>query len=88
MLVWLAHHVPQRTIAEWQGLSYEVAAKRATRLRARLRAAAVRFAEALPVQERHELDLFFRRAGIVTTPVTPAETPTMPTPVRRSRRKP
>lgn len=87
MLVWLAHYVPQRTIAEWLGLSYDVAAKRATRLRARLRSAAVRYAESLPDDERRELHHFFRRAAGATTDggVATAD-PTVQGSVRRATR--
>ena len=64
LLVWLSHHVPLRTAAEWLGVKYDTAAKRASRLKARLRAVAVRHAGELPARERRRLHHFFARAGI------------------------
>ena len=64
LLVWLSHHVPLRTVAEWLGVRYDAAAKRASRLKARLRAVAVAHADALPAVERRRLHHFFARAGI------------------------
>ena len=52
LLAWLAHHVPLRTAAAWLGVSYEGACKRAQRLRARLRAAALAHLATLPPAER------------------------------------
>lgn len=73
LLVWLSHHVPLRTIAEWQDVRYDTAARRASRLKARLRAVAVVHADALPAAERHRLHRFFARAGIALAPEVPGE---------------
>ncbi|MHB1224983.1 MAG: hypothetical protein ACYC2G_13225 [Gemmatimonadaceae bacterium] len=69
LLVWLAHHVPLRTIAEWQGVRYDTAVKRATRLRERLRAVVVAHVDALPVDDRLRLQRILARAGAaIATP--------------------
>lgn len=81
LLVWLSHHVPLRTIAEWQGVRYDTAAKRASRLKARLRAVAVAHADALPAAERRRLHRFLARAGVALAPAAaPAPDPTSPHP--------
>ena len=62
MLVWVSHHVPQREIAAWLGVSYAAAAQRICRLRQRLRASAARYVATLPAAERDEIARFLRRA--------------------------
>lgn len=52
VLGWLAERVPQRLIAEWTGVSHDVARKRIARLRARLRTAVLRRADALSGADR------------------------------------
>lgn len=69
LLAWLAHHVPLRTIAEWQGVRYDTAVKRATRLRERLRAVVVAHVGALPPDDRRRLQGILARAGAaIATP--------------------
>jgi hypothetical protein len=65
LLGWLAQRVPQREIAEWLGTTHGALRVRITRLRARLRDAAFRYADRLDSSERIELDQFFRRVDIV-----------------------
>jgi RNA polymerase sigma factor (sigma-70 family) len=62
VLVWVSHHVPQREIAAWLGVSYAAAAQRICRLRQRLRASAARYVATLPAAERDEIARFLRRA--------------------------
>ena len=62
VLAWLGHHVPQRIIADWLGVSYAAASKRVERLRHRLRRAALAHAASLDDAERRVLLAFFRRA--------------------------
>lgn len=76
LLVWLAHHVPLRTIAEWQGVRYDTAVKRATRLRERLRAVVVAHVDALPAGDRLRLQRILARAG--ATVATPDPEPAVP----------
>lgn len=73
LLAWLAHDVPLRTAAEWLGVRYEAAGKRAQRLRARLRARAERYVEGLAGEERRAVDAFLRRAAAAAA--TPASAP-------------
>ena len=69
LLLWLAHDVPLRTAADWLGLRYDTAVKRAQRLRGRLRTRADRYAEALaPGPERRAVHAFLRRAAAPTQP--------------------
>jgi DNA-directed RNA polymerase specialized sigma24 family protein len=77
LLTWVAHYVPTRLVAEWLGINHSAAKVRISRLRARLRAAAVRHAADLPDDERRELLRFFRHA--------PAFAGDAPTPGARSR---
>ncbi|HEU4631437.1 MAG TPA: hypothetical protein VFS08_16915 [Gemmatimonadaceae bacterium] len=63
LLAWLAHHVPLRVAAGWLGLPYDTVAKRAQRLRARLRAAAARYVATLPDAERREVQRVLRRGA-------------------------
>lgn len=63
LLVWTSQGVPLRTAAEWLGVSYAVAAKRASRLRARLRVMAITFADSLPPEDRRYLHRFLARAS-------------------------
>lgn len=76
LLVWLAHHVPLRTIAEWQGVRYDTAVKRSTRLRERLRAVVVAHVDALPADDRLRLQRILARAG--ATIDTPDPEPAAP----------
>ncbi len=62
LLAWLADHVPMRTAAEWLGIGYDAALKRASRLRARLRVAALAHTDALPPGERRVVHAFLGRA--------------------------
>ena len=65
LLAWLGQRVPQREIAEWLGVTHGAVRVRVTRLRARLRDAAFRYARLLDGDERAELDRFFRRIDVV-----------------------
>lgn len=62
LLVWTSHGVPVRVAAEWLGLSQSVAAKRLSRLRTRLRATAVDYADTIAADDRRYLHRFFARA--------------------------
>ena len=64
LLAWLGARVPQREIALWLGVTHGAIRVRITRLRARLRDAAMRHAFRLEGTERAELARFFRRAEI------------------------
>ena len=64
LLSWRGAGVPHRQIAQWLGITYEAAAKRATRLSHRLQQMAALWAESFPLEERQELSRFFRRVGI------------------------
>ncbi len=63
MLIWVAHFVPLREVAEGLGITRTAAKVRLFRLRARLKEAAVHFASALEPNERSELLKFFRRTA-------------------------
>ena len=69
LLAWLAARVPQREIAVWLGASHGATRVRITRLRARLRDAALRHAYRLDGPDRAELTRFFRRVDIVMPPL-------------------
>ena len=62
LLVWVGHHVPQREIARWLGVSYAAATQRIWRLRERLREEALTHVAALPLPERAVAERFFARA--------------------------
>lgn len=61
MLDAVAENVPQRRIANWLGVSHDVARKRLERLRARLIEVSTRFANDLEPDDARELQRFFRR---------------------------
>ena len=63
VLGWLAERIPQRLIAEWTGVSHDVARKRIARLRARLRAAVLRRADELPDADRRSVMRVLGRGG-------------------------
>lgn len=71
LLAWLAHHVPLRVAAGWLALPYETVAKRAQRLRARLRAAAERHVATLPPAEQREVWRVLHR-GLPAAAAAPA----------------
>ena len=84
LLVWTAHHVPLRTIAEWLGVGYEATVKRAARLRTRLRAVVAAHADALPADDRRRLHRILARAGALDLdPVEDAAAFSLP-PARRN----
>jgi RNA polymerase sigma factor (sigma-70 family) len=64
LLAWLGARVPQREIALWLGVTHGAMRVRITRLRARLRDAALRHAFRLEGPERAEIARFFRRVDI------------------------
>lgn len=64
LLSWLGARVPQREIALWRGVTHGAIRVRVTRLRARLRDAALRHAFRLDGAERAEIARFFRRVDI------------------------
>ena len=66
LLSWLAHRTSYRVIAASLGITRPAAIKRATRLRARLVDAAMRFGTSLGREDREELLRFFRRCGTFT----------------------
>ena len=63
VLGWLAERIPQRLIAEWTGVSHDVARKRIARLRARLRSAVLRRAEEMPDAARASVLRVLGRGG-------------------------
>lgn len=63
LLAWLAHDVPLRTAADWLGVRYDAAGKRAQRLRARLRREAERYAARATDADGRAVHAFLRRAG-------------------------
>jgi hypothetical protein len=63
VLGYLAERVPQRLIAEWTGVSHDAMRKRILRLRVRLRAEVLRYAETLPTRERTEVMRALGRGG-------------------------
>ncbi len=63
LVTWLGHHVPHQEIAAWLGLGYDATSKRIRRLRARLHAAALRYAADLDPTEREQVLTFLRRAA-------------------------
>lgn len=69
LLAWLGARVPQREIAAWLGATHGATRVRITRLRARLRDAALRHAYRLDGPDRAELTRFFRRVDIEMTSV-------------------
>jgi RNA polymerase sigma factor (sigma-70 family) len=73
MATWLANGVTQRQIAEWLGLSDAAAAKRVSRLRARLRAIAARHTVGAEPGDRRVLASFLRRAGHIAPELGTAE---------------
>lgn len=73
MATWLANGVTQRQIAEWLGLSDAAAAKRVSRLRARLRTIAARHTAGAEPSDRRVLAGFLRRAGHTTPGLERAE---------------
>jgi RNA polymerase sigma factor (sigma-70 family) len=68
MLIRVGRHVPLREIADQLGISYGAARVRLHRLRQRLRKEAVAHVALLRPDERHELENFFRRAGVELAP--------------------
>lgn len=70
LLTWLAHHVPLRAAAGWLGLPYDTVAKRAQRLRARLRTAAMRYVATLPAAQQREVQRVLQRGASVAPSAT------------------
>jgi RNA polymerase sigma factor (sigma-70 family) len=64
LLAWLGARVPQREIAAWLGATHGTTRVRITRLRARLRDAAMRHAYTLDGADRAAITRFFRRVDI------------------------
>ena len=74
MLAWVAESVPQRTIAEWLGISREAAKKRISRLCRRLRPLGEALARELPPNEQRAVHELLRRAGVVCRVTKSGET--------------
>lgn len=72
MIVGLSRHVPLRELAAQGGISYGTARVRLHRLRERFRRLAVQHLQSLVPHERHELERFFRRAGVGLAATTSA----------------
>jgi RNA polymerase sigma factor (sigma-70 family) len=70
MMICIERHAPLREIADQLGITYGTARVRLHRLRARFRKLAVEYLRGLKSDERHELQKFFRRAGVQVTPGT------------------
>ena len=64
LLAWLGARVPQREIAAWIGTTHGATRVRISRLRARLRDAALRHAYRLDGPDRAEITRFFRRVDV------------------------
>ncbi len=64
LLDWVAAQTPNSLIASWLGITRTGAVKRVTRLRARLKKAAVRFGDALGPEDSLALEKFLRRTGV------------------------
>lgn len=64
VLGWLGQWVPQALVADWLGISYGALRVRVSRLRDRLREAALRYAGQLPPEDRAVLQEFFRRTAL------------------------
>jgi RNA polymerase sigma factor (sigma-70 family) len=64
MLVCLGRHVPLREIADQLGISYGAARVRLHRLRERFRKIAIEHLASLKINDRFELERFFRRAEV------------------------
>ena len=78
VLHWLGEHVPQRTIADWLGVSHGAARMRIGRLRDRLREVARTYWRVLDDDTREELARFFQRfiaPPIITPPKGPGRAP-------------
>jgi RNA polymerase sigma factor (sigma-70 family) len=71
LLLWERNRIPKRLIAEWLGAGYEATRQRIRRLRARLRAAALRHAATLAGAERREV-LRYIQADEADVPPPPA----------------
>ena len=67
LLSWVGQRVPYSTIAEWLGEKRTTVVKRVTRLRHRIRRAAVDFAASSSASDRLELMRFFLRSGVFST---------------------
>jgi DNA-directed RNA polymerase specialized sigma24 family protein len=63
LLIQVSNHVPLRTIARWRGVKRETLKVQLWRLRRRLWEAARRYADSLSVDDKRELDRFFRRTA-------------------------
>jgi RNA polymerase sigma factor (sigma-70 family) len=72
MMICIERHVPLREIADQLGITYGAARVRLHRLRARFRKLAIEYLRGLKSDERHELQKFFRRAGVQLAPETAA----------------
>jgi DNA-directed RNA polymerase specialized sigma24 family protein len=72
MMVGLSRHVPLRELAVEGGITYGTARVRLHRLRERFRRLAVQHLHSLAPHERHELERFFRRAGVSLAATTSA----------------
>ena len=64
MMICIERHAPLREIADQLGITYGAARVRLHRLRARFRKLAIEYLRRLKSDERHELQKFFRRAGV------------------------
>ena len=60
IITWLGRRVPQREIAAWLGVSHGALRVRVSRLRARLRLAALAHLESLIDEERAQIERYFR----------------------------
>lgn len=67
MLISVGRHVPLREIAEQLGVTYGAARVRLHRLRERFRTLAIEYVAKLRMDERRELERFFRRAEVSLT---------------------
>jgi RNA polymerase sigma factor (sigma-70 family) len=66
IITWLGRRVPQREIAAWLGVSHGALRVRVSRLRARLRLAALAHVESLIDDERAQIERYLRPVGMAT----------------------
>jgi RNA polymerase sigma factor (sigma-70 family) len=75
MLIRVGRHLPLREIAGQLGISYGAARVRLHRLRARFHKDLIEHVASLKIDDRRELERFFRRARVSLTPRAPVTQP-------------
>jgi RNA polymerase sigma factor (sigma-70 family) len=67
LIIWVGRHAPLREVAAQLGITYSAARVRLYRLRERLRKLAIDHLRTLKLDERQQLERFFRRAEVSLT---------------------